>query len=539
MSQIAKLLSNLISASQTPQKRKNHALAGTLSSEALEPRQLLTVTNPYFSGSLLVVPTNNSATKIDLSATTTTVQVKDLSANKVWSYARSSVSKIELQGGNGNDRFVNNIQTMPVRMFGGAGDDYLEGFDGNDFLVGGAGNDTLTGYGGNDLIQGGDGNDTINGSAGNDQLWGGAGNDVLLGGSGNDELSGEGGNDQLNGHADLDKLWGGSGDDVLIAIDNGTSDYVQSDNGYDVIWIDRNGSGTDAMYGNSDIDRVQQVSSFANGADRTLNGDRIADPNGRIVDDEGKVHGSFRKSFEDVPLFRPSGPSVADVRQGACGDCYFLAGIGAIAQDSPRTIRQNIVDFNDGTYGVRLGDSFFRVDNDLPVDSKEQTSPSYAQLGQPAHQSMWVAIAEKAFAHFRTGANSYASIESGSAVEVNRIFGASSPTSRAFSWFSSAASMANEIYSRWINNEAVTVGFNGDKKKEASNTLPLILGHAYTVTNVIRNSVGTVTGIELRNPWGHDGGKVTSGDPNDGLVLLKPTQLWELRSIGHINWGRV
>ncbi len=99
--------------------------------------------------------------------------------------------------------------------------------------------------------------------------------------------------------------------------------------------------------------------------------------------------------------------------------------------------------------------------------------------------------------------------------------------------------MANEIYSRWVNDEAVTVGFGGDKEKEASNSTPLILGHMYSVGRVIRNALGVVIGIELRNPWGVDGGKVTSGDPNDGLVIVTPDQLWGLRAIGRINWGRV
>lgn len=120
---------------------------------------------------------------------------------------------------------------------------------------------------------------------------------------------------------------------------------------------------------------------------RTLNGDRIADPNGRIGGSGGSV-----KAFTNRPLFSSAGPRFDDIRQGACGDCYFLAGISAIAQDSPNTLRQNIVDFNDGTYGVRMGDRFYRVDNDLPVDSSNSSSPSYAQLGREG--SMWVAIAE-------------------------------------------------------------------------------------------------------------------------------------------------
>lgn len=519
MKAILSTLQNLLMMKPSAARRKSRRYYEQCNSESLEQRQVLSVTNPWFSGSMLVVPVNSTSTSVELRSSGTSVEVKDVFANRSWTYSSSRVSKVEFQGGSGNDRFVNYMSSMPIRAFGGAGNDYLEGYNGADVFVGGTGNDTLVGYGGND------------------QMWGGDGNDVLLGGPGNDDLMGDAGNDHLNGQADIDRFWGGSGDDVLIAIDGLTSEFLQSDTGSDVLWVDRNGSSTDAMAGNTSWDKVQIVASFANGADRTLNNDRITDPDSRITDGQGNVFGVATKTFSNNPLFAASGPSVNDIRQGACGDCYFLAGLGAIAQDNPQTLRQNIVDFNDGTYGVRMGNSFYRVDNDLPVNSTNSMSLSYAQLGR--ENSLWVAIAEKAFAHYRTGAASYASIEGGWAIEANRAFGSQSAGERAFNAFSSAAAMGMEIYSRWINDEAVTVGFSGDKKKEASNSTPLILGHMYTVTRVIRNAAGFVTSIELRNPWGIDGGTVTSGNADDGLVLVTPDQLWGLRSIGRINWGRV
>lgn len=57
---------------------------------------------------------------------------------------------------------------------------------------------------------------------------------------------------------------------------------------------------------------------------------------------------------------------------------YLMAGQGAVARDSPNALRQNTVDLDDGTYGVRLGNSFYRVDNDLPVSSSSSRAPVYA-----------------------------------------------------------------------------------------------------------------------------------------------------------------
>ncbi|MCA8987281.1 MAG: hypothetical protein KDA78_06555, partial [Planctomycetaceae bacterium] len=466
------------------------------------------------------------------------IRIKDLSANKT--YDRSGVTAVEFQGGNGNDRFVNMVRYLPTRAFGNGGNDYLEGYDGVDVLVGGSGNDTIKGYGGNDRLYGGsgndyidagsgndyaygnDGNDTIKGGYGNDYLNGGNHNDTLLGESGNDRINGMSGNDHINGGSGTDTMWGGSGDDVIIAIDNGTLDYVQSDTGRDSIWVDRTGSSSDRMYGNSSYDLVNQVSSFSNGADRTLNGDSIADPSVKS--------GHTYRNFSGNDLFSSRGPDMEDVVQGELGDCYFLAGLGAIAEDSPHAIRQSIVDFNDGTYGVRYGNSFYRLDSDLPVSSSSSTTPAYAKLGRG--NSMWVAIAEKAWAHHRRGQNSYASTEGGWSVEVNQAFRSSSTFNVSLGRFSSATALGNYIYNKFRNNEAVTVGFTGNKK--AGNG-ELITGHMYTVAGVNRNSYGTVTSIMLRNPWGVDGATVEGAD--DGYVWVTPAQLRNM--YGAVNGGRV
>jgi len=55
------------------------------------------------------------------------------------------------------------------------------------------------GDGGNDVIYGGDGNDTIEGWAGDDSLYGDAGNDWISGGNNDDAIAGNDGMDQLWG----------------------------------------------------------------------------------------------------------------------------------------------------------------------------------------------------------------------------------------------------------------------------------------------------------------------------------------------------
>src|SRR5262249_2322723 len=157
--------------------------------------------------------------------------------------------------------------------------------------------------------------------------------------------------------------------------------------------------------------------------------------------------------------------------------------------------------------------------NDLPVFSGSATL-AFANLG--AQSSMWVAVEEKAFAFYRTGANSYASLANGWSVEVNRAFGTTAPGDQAISSYANAAAMADDIFRHWNAYEAGTVGFAGGSIAAGA---PLINRHMYTVMFVARDVSGNVTSITLRNPWGFDGAG-NDGNPNDGLVTVTPAQLF-------------
>lgn len=511
--------------------------------ETLEAREVPSVSNVFLSGSTLIVQTNGGNTTANISQVGANYVVRDTVTNQTWSRAAASVSIVEFQGGIGNDDFRDNVSALRCRLFGNGGNDYLEGFSAADQLNGGDGNDTLVGFGGNDTVWGGNGDDVIRGMDGNDQLvgdagndkidggtgndtmWGGFGNDTLLGGIGNDQIVGDAGNDHLNGQAGNDTMWGGDGNDVLIAIDNSTGDVMQGNAGRDVFWSDRVFFfSTDNASDVTSSDVLHTVSSFANGADRTLDGDNIADPTLKA--------GAQYKRFTG-PLFSTNGPQVNDIRQGDLGDCYFLAGTGGVALDSSFTLTARIVDFDDGTYGVRMGDKFYRIDGDLPVSNLAATNTAYAKLG--AQNSLWVAIAEKAFAMYRTGANSYASIEGGSGVEANRAWGSTTAGLKSFSSYGNATALANDLYNRWAGYQAVSVGIHNYGVFNATNS-PLIIHHEYTVMSFQRNAQGVITGITVRNPWGFDG---IGNDSNtsDGLITLTPAQLFGLT--GTTFYGRV
>ncbi|MFH8796958.1 calcium-binding protein [Streptomyces sp. NPDC017941] len=90
---------------------------------------------------------------------------------------------------------------------GGDGMDHLMGDDGGQRMWGGRGDDMIEGYGGRDLVYAG---------SGNDHVMGGDGDDGLLGGSGDDMLHGEGGNDLLVGGSGKDTVQGGPGRNIVL-----------------------------------------------------------------------------------------------------------------------------------------------------------------------------------------------------------------------------------------------------------------------------------------------------------------------------------
>ena len=104
------------------------------------------------------------------------------------------------------------------RLWGGGGDDILDGGEGNDLLVSHAGDDELHGGAGNDTLAGQDDDDALYGGEGNDRLFGGAGNDTLDGGEGNDFLVGGGGADAFvfSGSSGIDTLFGFTDGEDLI-----------------------------------------------------------------------------------------------------------------------------------------------------------------------------------------------------------------------------------------------------------------------------------------------------------------------------------
>jgi len=144
------------------------------------------------------------------------------------SWVASAVTSIVIRALDGNDTVRLNmpgeVVSKPAHVFGGTGNDTVQGGSAADYIDGRDGNDLLYGYGGADKIAG---------DAGNDQLVGGDSSDSVAGGDGDDDIWGESGNDHMWGGDGYDEIYGGTGADHVYDDYASWAVYVNdSDNSY-------------------------------------------------------------------------------------------------------------------------------------------------------------------------------------------------------------------------------------------------------------------------------------------------------------------
>ncbi len=116
----------------------------------------------------------------------------------------------------------------------------------------------------------------------------------------------------------------------------------------------------------------------------------------------------------DLPVWNGV-PTSAQIHQGDLGDCYLIADLQAMADQNPAKLMQAIKIYSDGTYGVTFHHIWttteIRVDGNF---GSQQAVPTGA---------LWGVIIEKAYAAYRFGQNTYASIVTGTADDFSWAMG--------------------------------------------------------------------------------------------------------------------
>jgi len=304
-----------------------------------------------------------------------------------------------------------------------------------------------------------------------------------------------------------DRIYGGEGNDLIVSIGGGT-DEIRGEGGLDSIWTDTSDTVADASSAENAVGAIHRVGTFYQPAGSSVSleiaGQNLVDPSTSY---------GYR-NFASAPIF-VDGPQYNDIRQGAVGDCYFVASLAALADTDPEIIRQLVAPLGDGTCAVRFyrgGTSVFvRIDADLPTYSGG--SLAYAKL--TASGETWVAMVEKAYAFFRYGENSYSSLNWGwmadPTEEITNV-----ATSMTWTTDMTAASLFSYIQGSLANGHAMTIG----SKSTAFG--PIVGSHAYMIKSAqVVNGTSYVT---VYNPWGYDGRNYDS-NTSDGLVTLTIQEL--------------
>jgi hypothetical protein len=150
------------------------------------------------------------------------------------------------------------------------------------------------------------------------------------------------------------------------------------------------------------------------------------------------------KTMVGVPFVKGEGDAhevdINDVKQGGLGDCYFMAGLAAVARAQPERVRSMIERNADGTFTVyawRHNDQwedeveeYERTAIKVVVDAQfpsGYSGPAYAEftgdtetVGTEVRQELWPMLFEKAYAQSK---GSYAGIEAGYASTSMSFFG--------------------------------------------------------------------------------------------------------------------
>ncbi len=231
---------------------------------------------------------------------------------------------------------------------------------------------------------------------------------------------------------------------------------------------------------------------------------------------------------EKWELFSQRGPHMNDIRQGATGDCYFLAGLAAVTNKTADFVHEMIVDNHNGTLSVRFFQPngrgqyepvWVEIDGELPYRSNGVEcygkSQDFDKNGIP---EIWVPLVEKAFAELITQHPRFLSTSRGPGY---RGIGSGGYSDEAFrlitgkeAWRYSISRMEEtellEALSKANKGDYLAVG-------SAANAPAHIPGHhAYSVQRVFEEN--GVTYVELRNPWGKMG--TESGYQSEGVFNL-------------------
>jgi hypothetical protein len=253
--------------------------------------------------------------------------------------------------------------------------------------------------------------------------------------------------------------------------------------------------------------------------------------------------------FTDQNLYGPQGPSPADIEQNDFGDCYFVATLAALAQQSPKVIRDAIYyDPNTQQFQVRLYDLKGRkryiwvTQTELQCNVNSGGGSTVDNTGK--YERVWPDVIEAAYAKMYSNPNDSMGIASG----YLNVFRGGVPADALMTITGSAGTeVAYELYLTLGRAKSVAVlggrvaaALRQHKsvilrsKAESPSLLQYVTGtpaiqdglvnrHDYSVVSMQQN--GTDWNVTARNPWN------TNMDVGEGKDTPSATITVSLKSL--------
>jgi hypothetical protein len=226
-----------------------------------------------------------------------------------------------------------------------------------------------------------------------------------------------------------------------------------------------------------------------------------------------KVTTTGWQSGANLPLWDPgtSQPQPeGDINQGQDGDCWFLAGLGAVAEQNPQFIRDHVQANPNGTYTV----TFYKdghpvtvtVTDDFPKGTNGWDGYTYSHT-YGSDTAQWAMIYEKAYAEFKGG---YGSINGGwSDVALNDLTGQNATSTGTGG--ESLADVNDKLHQGYAIASSTQRQWPWDGEMENSPSGNIVREHQYYVQGVNMNAQPPT--ITLVNPWGWGGNSDSPAAP--------------------------
>ncbi|MDQ1924704.1 calcium-binding protein [Massilia pseudoviolaceinigra] len=288
-------------------------------------------------------------------------------------------------GGAGQDTLEGNGGNDVMR--GDDGNDAMNGGEGTDRLDGGTGHDTIVGGNGSDELFGGAGNDHLSDGGlqvDQNQVYGGDGDDVLEGRFGGGSYSGGNGNDTLTMTYGIQVADGGAGNDTLVATD-GYNIQLNGGSGDDLLTY--YGPGNSGLFGGSGRDVLNIVSDVYVTSSSVVAGGGAGDDTIKLVRNAAHIQVNATGG-EGVDTYELSGAgrlgtlTIKDFMVGAGGDRFdvsdlftaamratdpYEAGVLLLVKNGSSTV---ITLDRDGKAGPETGYVLATLENTTPASVK-------------------------------------------------------------------------------------------------------------------------------------------------------------------------